>query len=93
MAVTAINKNGVRPLLTDMLDNPFHISDDLFAIWTFAWSQYRGYQLATETFVYMKRLITGFLMITVEERQLLLTMNRIVSIIKIKHNYLWWFAI
>jgi len=89
MAVTTVNHDRVWSLLADTFHNPFDVLNNLTASLALARSQYRGDQFATETFIHMQRLITGLLMITTEQSQLLFAVNNIISIIKIQDNDLW----
>ena len=86
MAVTTVDNYSFWPLLADTFHNPFNVRNDLFTSWALARSQYCGDQFATAPFIHMQMLIAGLLMITVEQSQLLIAVNNIISIIKIQDN-------
>ncbi len=81
-----VNHYRPWPLLANMFHNPFHGGDDLPATRALAGPQYRGDQFASKTFINMQWLITGLLIITAEQSQLLMTVHNILCIVKIQDN-------
>ena len=93
MAVTTINNYRIWPLLAKTFHNPFQVGNDLLASRALAGPQYCGDQFARKTFINVQWLITGFLIITAEQSQLLMAVHNILRIVKIQNNDLGRFGV